>query len=48
MFTASFFPKLYFTGSYFEPLDGGAPPATDETVHIVGMLTNFGTMMGRM
>jgi len=47
MFTASFFPKVYFTGFYFEPADGATPPTKDENVHIVGMHVNMGTMMGR-
>lgn len=47
MFTSYFFPKVYFTGFYFEPIDGAVPPITDDVVHVVGMHVNFGTMMGR-
>jgi hypothetical protein len=47
MFAGGFFAKTFFAGTYFNPADGGTIlPATDE-VHIVGMLVNMGTMMGR-
>lgn len=46
MFAAGFFAKTFFAGTYFAPNDGGEFSG-EETVHVVGMHVNFGTMMGR-
>jgi len=46
MFAARFFSKTYFVGTYFPPA-GDILIVEDEVVHIVGMVFNFGTMMGR-
>ncbi len=46
MFPGGYFAKTMFTGFYFQPVDGGTPIVSDEN-HLVGMLVNFGTMMGR-
>lgn len=46
MFAARFFPKTYFVGTYFPPA-GDIVLTEDESAPLVGMVFNFGTMMGR-
>lgn len=48
MFNRMYFANVYFSGSYFEPIDGSLPPVVlSDNPPLVGMVCNFGTMMGR-
>lgn len=46
MFLGRYFAKVYFSDDYFADSNAGVVGEAD-TVHIVGMTMNPGTMMGR-
>lgn len=46
MFPHRFFAARYFAQRYFSESDATAP-AVDPTVHVAGMILNFGTILGR-
>lgn len=47
MFTRGFFAKVYFQQTYFHPPGTTVPTIPSDLPPLVGMILNFGTMMGR-